>query len=370
MDKKTPVPFAAKFILAAVSILVCCGIVEIGWRVYLFHFAPRERVYKWARLYDIPKEQQLYQEHPYLPYALTPGYRNAEGSNRVNALGYRGDETTREKPPGAYRIVCLGGSTTWTALDDYTLSYPHLLQKALRERYGHPEVEVINGGVSGYTTYESLLNLELRALDLSPDLVVVYHAINDAKARLIPPERYSGDNAGYRRPLRIEYSVFERSLFVHYLFVQWGLSETNSLERMARRPGVEIPEGASEEETRRIMMETVHANPPIYFERNLRSLVGAARANGAEVLLTSWAHTTEVGGDMEKPWYQEMVREHNGISRRVAEEMRAPFYDFAAEMPAEARYWKDCMHMSEEGAPLKADLFARHIAGRILAASR
>jgi len=369
MNAKPNISLFLRLALVGGSILLCCAVVELGWRVYLFHFACRDHLYKWARLYDVPREQQLYSEHPYLPYVLSPGYRNAAGTNRVNALGYRGDEITRQKPKGTYRIVCLGGSTTWGALEDYKLSYPYLLQKDLCERYGHPEVQVVNGGVSGYTTYESLLNLELRALDLSPDLILVYHAVNDAKSRLVPPERYTGDNAGYRRSLRVHYSFLEHSLFLHYLFVQWGWSETNSLERMARRPGVEIPKGASKEEKTRMLMEVVRKNPPLYFERNLRDIVAVARANGAKVMLTSWAYTTENGGDMATPWYRAMVGEHNAISRRLAKQLGTYFYDFAMQMPPDAKYWKDSMHMSEAGAPVKADLFARYIANHILSAT-
>lgn len=374
---RSPGP-AARALLILGSLLVCFGLVEAAWRLYLFKFASQERRYKWARLHDIPPQQQLYTLHPYLPYALNPGYHSADGLNRVNALGYRGDETTREKPAGVFRIACLGGSTTYTAVDDYRLSYPYLLGQALRERHGHPEVEVVNAGVSGYTTWESLVNFQYRVLDLEPDLIVVYHAVNDAKARLIDPAGYVGDNSGYRRPLSVEYSLWEKSLFLRYLFVQWGWAESNSLERRARRRGFEV-EGVDERPRRRspgerarvqaALMELTERNPPIYFERNLRSLVGLAQAHNVKVLLTSWHYITELGGDMAEPHYQKMVGEHNAISRRLAEEMETYYYDFAAEMPAETRYFKDSMHVNEEGAPVMAELFARFIARQVLEAS-
>ncbi len=367
----------ARILLSLASLWVCFAVVEVAWRVYLFHLAPHDRLYKWARLYDIPPQEQLYTLHPYLPFVLNPGYRSADGLNRVNALGYRGDETTRQKPAGVYRIACLGGSTTYTAVDDYRLTYPYLLGKYLKERYGHPEVEVINAGVSGYTTWEMLVNFQYRVLDLDPDLIVVYEAVNDAKGRLIDPSGYAGDNGGYRRPLHIQYSVWEKSLFIHYLFVQWGWSETNSLERMARRPGFEV-EGLprrkertprEQAEAERRMLEVVEENPPIYFERNLRNLVALARENHVKTLLTRWAYITDLGGDMAEPWYQKMVAQHNQISQRIAQEQRTYYYDFAAEMPKEKRLFKDCMHVNEAGSPVMADLFARFIAREVLPAT-
>ncbi|MBE7560072.1 SGNH/GDSL hydrolase family protein [bacterium] len=368
----------ARALLALGTFFACFALVEVAWRVYLFQFAPPDRLYKWARLTDIPKEQQLYTPHPYLPYALSPGYRSTDGRNRVNALGFRGDEITREKPPGVYRIACLGGSTTYTAVDDYKLTYPHLLGRFLRERHGHPEVEVINAGVSGYTSWENLVNFQFRVLDLDPDLIVLYLAVNDAKARLVEPSAYLSDNSGYRRPLDLQYSVWEKSLFIHYLFVQWGWSETNSLERRARRPGFEVeglpvrrrdrtPEEETEAQHR--LLQVVEENPPVFFERNLRNLVALARENHVAVLLTSWTYLTELGGDMAEPYYQKMVAEHNAVSRRLAEEMGTFYYDFAAEMPKESRLFKDCMHVNEEGSPVMADLFARFIAREILPAS-
>ena len=43
-------------------------------------------------------------------YTPTPGYE-ARGANihiKINSLGFRGDEFTRQKPPNTFRIVCLG----------------------------------------------------------------------------------------------------------------------------------------------------------------------------------------------------------------------------------------------------------------------
>ena len=64
------------------------------------------------------------------------------------------------KPPTAYRIVCLGGSTTYgDGVEDWHFTYPALLQDSLRAR-GIGDVEVVNAGVSGYSSYESVVNLE------------------------------------------------------------------------------------------------------------------------------------------------------------------------------------------------------------------
>lgn len=58
------------------------------------------------------------------------------------------------KPKGEYRIVCLGGSTTYTGwVDDYRLTYPALLQTELIDR-GYA-VTVVNAGNEAWTSYEN-----------------------------------------------------------------------------------------------------------------------------------------------------------------------------------------------------------------------
>ena len=82
------------------------------------------------------------------------------------------------KPLGEYRIACLGGSTTYTtSVEDWRLSYPALLEHELHNA-GLGSVCVLNCGAAGWSSWESLINLETRVLDLDPDLIVVYHAIN------------------------------------------------------------------------------------------------------------------------------------------------------------------------------------------------
>ena len=69
---------------------------------------------------------------------MTPGYvvEPVPGPNsyatRINSLGMRGEEMTLEKPPGVYRILCLGGSMTYgTGTSESQHSYPAQLQTVL-----------------------------------------------------------------------------------------------------------------------------------------------------------------------------------------------------------------------------------------------
>ena len=78
--------------------------------------------------------------HPYLNYYPAPNYRS--GLRSHNSLGYRGGEFTVEKPDGTYRIVALGGSTTYTnAVVDDAQTFTAQLEKILADEYGYNRVQ-------------------------------------------------------------------------------------------------------------------------------------------------------------------------------------------------------------------------------------
>lgn len=101
---------------------------------------------------------------------------------RVNNLGLRGEDTTREKPPGVYRILMLGDSFTMGkgVEDDETFSA--LLQKFFDTSdpvCGTESVEVLNGGVDSYAPVLEHLQLTRELASLEPDLVVLNLDVSD-----------------------------------------------------------------------------------------------------------------------------------------------------------------------------------------------
>lgn len=96
---------------------------------------------------------------------------------RINSRGFRTKEFAAEKPPGLFRIICLGGSTTVIGRTNRE-TYPALLEVKLREEFPDRELEVLNFGVSKYGTGE-VIELALRSLRYRPDLVIKYNGAND-----------------------------------------------------------------------------------------------------------------------------------------------------------------------------------------------
>lgn len=97
---------------------------------------------------------------------------------RINGQGLRADrDFPYAKPPGALRIVSLGDSFTAGYEVEGDETFSSVLERELRAR-GYP-VEVLNAGVSGYSTAEAVLYLERELFRYEPDLVLVSFFGND-----------------------------------------------------------------------------------------------------------------------------------------------------------------------------------------------
>lgn len=97
---------------------------------------------------------------------------------RINARGMRDPrEFAYAKPEGVTRIVSLGDSFTVGYEVERDATFSAVLEEALRARGW--DVEVLNAGVSGFSTAEALLYLERELWKYDPDLVLVSFYGND-----------------------------------------------------------------------------------------------------------------------------------------------------------------------------------------------
>ena len=161
-------------VLALASGLLAMLAIEAGLRAASFTEGiggPATGLWKWTR-YD-----------PVLGFANVPNFRVPELGISINSLGFRGPETTREKPPGVVRVVCLGDSTTfgiWIERpNDLHADVPYPAEVERLARADGLAVEVINAGVLGQTTNAALVQLLTQVVPLHPDVVTVRLGNND-----------------------------------------------------------------------------------------------------------------------------------------------------------------------------------------------
>lgn len=357
---------ASKVLLALGAPLVTLLVCEGGGQLWLRHLADDETLVELALPEDIPPHLWWYRDlDPYLPYLPNPAYR--AGGLRHNSRGFRGRELRIPKPKGVFRIAAVGGSTTYTVkVNDNAQTYPALLEALLRHEQGYTRVEVLNAGVAGYTSWESLINVAFRVLDVEPDLVIVYMGVNDMYTRFVQPEAFRGDNSGYRRRWRLpEVDLPERLLLVRVLRKALGLRPPLDIMQVATAPAHDRIEAEGTNLPPQGKMALygglLDANSTRYYRRNLRSLAALARVNGAAVMLATFAHSPRMDDYRELPYFTRAFREHNQVMAEVAAELSLPLFDFAATMPTDPAYWADDRHVNERGSLVKARLFARFI---------
>jgi lysophospholipase L1-like esterase len=334
-------------------------LLELGARAYFNTVGTtREKVMYLYSAEEIRNLPSMEIALPYVNYIPAPNY---EGNNR---LGYRGPEVEIPKPDGVFRIAALGGSTTYGSATRAEDSYPAFLQQILREEYGYENVEVVNAGMIGYTTWDNLANYIFRVIELQPDLLIFYEGFNDVQPRTVDPECYRGLNPiRGLNPMRSLYQQVNLgpgsfSTLYRLLAIRFGWMQDPSTltARFEGNPGgcpapVFVPARVAE-------------NPPVYFERNLRSLIAVAHSNHTEVMFSTWTYRPTAGNESVPMEWRPAIEEHNNILRRLAAEFDLPLYDLAATDFAETlAYWagEDPVHMSPVGTHEQASRYAAYL---------
>jgi hypothetical protein len=110
-------------------------------------------------------------------YVGTIPARFARSEYSHNSGGFRDSERHVEKADGVTRILCIGDSFTWGWGVPEEAVYTRALERLLG-REGAP-VEVVNCGVGGYDTVQSLVLLIHEGFALDPDVVIHQATAND-----------------------------------------------------------------------------------------------------------------------------------------------------------------------------------------------
>lgn len=345
----------ARLSFIAASVLITLFVLDVGLRFYFTRFGTREDRIKYVySLEEIRAENSILLPMPYVNYLPSPTY---PGHNR---LGYRGPEITLPKPDDTFRIVALGGSTTYSTATSAEDAYPAQLQTILRDQYGYTNIEVINGGFIGYSSWETLVNFEFRVLELEPDMIILYDSVND----IVPREQLSVDCFRGDNPLRglngtkgfwtERDTPLSPSVLYRFAAVNLGwMPNPLTLNSWFEPPQADCQNDALPVDQR------VAENSAAYFERNLRNTIVIAKANGVLPVLSTWTYYL----DQQRPdYWRAAVDEHNAIIRKLAQEQDAPLVDLVASLPLNADYWSgDGIHMFPPGTREQAAIYARFL---------
>ncbi len=170
-----------KLIFALAPLLIFFVGAEIALRIAGFEY---ESFYDCPTWWTRCSQNPVFMGDPDLFWKLKPlanSDLNPESrlTQLINPDGFRDDITPVEKKPGELRVVALGDSCTFGDGVANWESYSNVLEKLIRLAFPDREVNVLNAGVPGYTTYQIDRYLRTRLLKYKPDVVTAYVGFND-----------------------------------------------------------------------------------------------------------------------------------------------------------------------------------------------
>jgi hypothetical protein len=322
--------------------------------------------------------------HPYLQNVPN----SAMNKLAINAAGFRGKDIppTRQNPP-SYRVFLFGGSTMFSGTLRVPDSPGGILEHLLKERYPGIDFQIQNAATDWHSSQHSVMKLLFQALDYDPDVVVIYHGVNDLVRGLTPTELSRGE---YWNDYR------------HYLGAVVGLLDHNRTRRTVMRlytgcwfsdfryDAVPVlgPDGRGVNGMRVIFLprtepvEVTEWKSLGAFERNMRYFAEIAQARGIPVVMASqpsiyrpdlterelaptWIAAAH-HEDGRRPSLASMIdgmAQFNATTRRVAEDMGAGFVDLDAAMPKTLEYFYDDVHYTRRGAEVVAQTLYEHLVG-------
>ena len=294
--------------------------------------------------------------HPYLLYAARPGFEDF-GFTQINSLGYRGHVITQEKAAGTYRILCLGGSTTFSYpyIQDPSRTWPGLLETSLNEHYPQRHFEVVNAGLPYATTAELLAGYMFRHRYLHPDLVIVHEGGNDVSPLMY--EDYTPEYTHFRAPgIHVLLGGVERALLHSYIFRVFYTRYWHGVPTIY----VAEPYGA-EDLDRNATLKRVQDTYPAGFERNLDLIMRTAQQDGARVMLAGFVSAREEIAC--KNWPSSQGLEHAivvgtqkdlAVMAALADKYHTPYLS-PADVHMKDEWFVDGCHLNQEGEQAKAD---------------
>lgn len=336
------------------ALVVSCALAEVGFRV----IAPRAGVsldkLRYAQRYFLTGVGQ-YVEHPYVSFTRRHDDRWKASTGMLDQF--------RLQRTGRPRILCLGGSTTEGGNAKASRgSYPFWLANlALGEK--RTAVEVLNGGISGWTSMESMIAYFTDYHEFEPDIVLIHHGVNDVSPHVAPG--FVSDYSHWRTTLqRAQLHWWEKPILrvsLLYTYLSRPEEVANSLALATRRP--------DRSERERHSYALTEEGDRVY-RRNLSLIGDHASSRGARVALLTLPY--HVFG--ERGRHFDGIDRNNATMRELAEEkgwilvdLARHFVDAYTEEQREATFL-DGVHVRPMGNQAKArfvleSLFAEGVLG-------
>lgn len=247
---------------------------------------------------------------------------------------FQGKTLAVPKPRDEFRIVFLGGSTTFGSENDPRMNFVSQIQNRLDEHFPHLNIGVYNCSFVGYASMHMLLVYNKYIVDAAPDLLVFYLLNNDlyqpgkSTSREIYQRLEEGKGAPPRQTAR-------------------SLLHKSALYRLGSAVRQEIGAGSRKDfaPADKIVCD---------FRANLLDILTDATAKGAKVLLVPELINPERGTDETMALAGEM----RDTMQKLAEMPGVTFIDSWQKYAgySEENLFTDNVHLNADGNAFVADM--------------
>jgi len=300
---------------------------------------------EWDYPAQIAKDPDLFWR--YRPQQVIHSDFVAPGTYTINSLGFRGLEPNETKSTDVRRVVCLGESTTfgWGVSD--ALAYPCQLETQLnRLDPQHRRWEVVNAGVTNYSTYQGGILAQRWLPRWKPDVVLFNYSWADHQ-----PAGVGGADNDLRMPaqwrLDLE-EVLQRSAAVQWARWAWLSlfhSEGPLLPTDRRVWRVGLPE----------------------FVGNIEKLVRAAQDAGARPVIVTSPISWPPPGKSDTSGVFHYHQRYRRMARYGAVAAGAEFVELANAFDTHPEFFDDPRvdneHFNDAGHAFAGEFLARFILG-------
>ena len=103
----------------------------------------------------------------------------------MNSEGFRGSEFIKNKPDDTYRIITVGGSTTFGSGVTNENTWPKILEKKLQSISEGKNIEVINAGIPAAASFIESKLIKEKLIHFKPDLIIIFDGNNDTACKMV-----------------------------------------------------------------------------------------------------------------------------------------------------------------------------------------
>ncbi|WP_268544146.1 SGNH/GDSL hydrolase family protein [Candidatus Nitrosotenuis cloacae] len=179
------VGYKKQFVLGMLLLIILFGVVEGISQIIWYNMQNNCSLEKtYFENYSDDFRKKMCSDYKNLKYDVSAIRKNEPNQKldtlSINSLGFRGPEMQFNKEPDEYRIVLVGGSTTFgmgAPSDSSTI--PAYLEDMLQDKFG-TKIKVINAGVIAAGSVEEAYYIKKELIQLRPDLIIVFDGYNDA----------------------------------------------------------------------------------------------------------------------------------------------------------------------------------------------